>query len=135
GWGPDGVRIGLGLVRLAAMADRGAVAVPDSRCDAGEVRLPAACRIRQTKNPGADLGEIVWHPGSGPGLVPACPERLRIEDNQRVEDHPRVGQTYSRQPVENEGDVRSAGNRARKYPLRVDAGEGVRHGPWVVPEL
>ena len=51
---------------------------------------PCAHRVRQAKNPRADLGEIVWRPCCGPGFVPGCPERLRIEDDQRAEDPSRV---------------------------------------------
>ena len=90
GRGPGRVRVGLGLVRVAAVADRGAVAVPDPRGAAREVRLPGAHRAGQAEDPGADLGQVVRDQGRGPGRVPCRPEGLRVADDRGAEDRPGV---------------------------------------------
>src|SRR5438046_7931511 len=112
------------MVRVAAMADRSALAVPDSRSAAREARLPGAHRVRQAENPGAYLSEVVWHPGGGHGFLQACSERLPIADDRRAQDASGVRHTYRRQHVQDEGDIRRSRHRAGPYPLWVDAVAG-----------
>ena len=62
----------------------------------------------------------------GHGLVQARSKRLRVADDQGAEDAPGVWPVAGRQHVQDEGNLHRSGHRAGPYPLRVDAGEGLK---------
>ena len=60
------------------------------------------------------------------GAYRPVPKDYESRMTEEAEDRARVRPVESRQHVEDEGDLRGAGHRAGQYPLRVDAGEGMK---------
>src|SRR5204863_10223069 len=69
GPGPLGVRHGFGVVRLAAMADRGALAFPDPRGDGQEIRLSDADQRHQTQDPWVERRQAFQVEGERAGFI------------------------------------------------------------------
>ena len=65
-----------------------AVAVPDPRGPAQEVRLPRAHRAGQAEDPGAELGPAVRDRGGGPGAYRAVPKDYEVADDRGAEGRP-----------------------------------------------
>ena len=61
GTGSHRLRFGLGLVRIAAVADRRVLAIPDPGGDAEEVRLPGTHAGRETEDSGAEFCQALRH--------------------------------------------------------------------------
>ncbi|MDA1275634.1 MAG: hypothetical protein O2960_16570 [Verrucomicrobia bacterium] len=107
----DRVRVRFRLVRLAAMADRSALALPDSRGASKEVGLPGTHRTSQTENPGFKLGKVVRNQSARHGFVQCGAGRLRIADEPRPEDPSGVRPAQSGQHVQDERNLRHTRNR------------------------
>src|SRR5687767_7247066 len=120
---PDRVRLRFGLVRVAAMADRGAVAIPDPRGDARKVRLSRAHRNRQAEDLRIEFGPPLWNQDRGNGRLQGDTQGLRSADDRRAEIRARVWTVAGRQPGPHARNLLGAGDRAGTYPVWMDAGD------------
>ena len=83
GVGSHRVRLGLAVVRRPAMADRGAVAVPDPGADPGKVALPRAHREGQAEHPRPEQRAALRPARAAGGAHRGA--RQRLQDGQPAE--------------------------------------------------
>ena len=128
GFEANPLRIGLALVRQPAVADRGALAVPDPRSDRGSLGLSAAGRARQARHPRSEFGHVVRAPPArGCGVWAGAiqlrkPHHRRHEEalgNAAVRQHPEPGSEEG-QLQRLPGAIPGHGRRAQEHPVRVD---------------
>ncbi len=125
GPGSHRVRLGLGVVRLAAVADRGAVALPDSGGDAPQVRVSGAHAADQAQDPRPEFREALRHEDRpGPlAAVQAGATRLPGEDVAGVQEADGSGrgrQAGGGQPRSHARALCAGGRDAGPSSVRVD---------------
>ena len=109
------------------MADRRALAVPDTRGAAQEVRLSRADAGCETEDPGSQFREALRHQATRRrregSRVPPRSEGLREPHVERAENDHGIPGLPGRQHVEVQGKIRGDRGGTEQYPLRLDTQE------------
>src|SRR2546428_652908 len=123
--GPNRIRVGLDLVWLAAVADRGALALSDSRRHAEALGLSRAHRGRQAQDSRPQLRapvRPVWREGRGVSRrLPPGAEDLRVTHPCLTQDLDGVSRVCRGQHLEDAHGVPGDGRGPESHALRLGA--------------